>query len=505
MRNNQLVAKIKNKKISLSRLDISLFLIGLIGVFLRFYQYIADRSLWIDEAMLAINFIQRSYLGLQKELLYAQAAPFGFLLLEKLVVNLLGSSEYALRLVPLAAGLTAIPSLAIVSKKFGSALFSLVAASLFSFSPFLIYYSSEVKQYSSDVLLSLLILWAALKCLEPGAKRRAFIIFGVLSSLAAWFSHPALFEFAGLWLALALFHLLRKERGKLPWLAGAGLLWAANLALAYLVFLRYTQTNPIVFNYWRNSFAPLPPWLDFQWYPQAFYDLLINPLGLPGGILTVAVALIGIGSLGFKKPFHLLLLVLPLLGTLAASALHIYPFRGRVLLFLVPAVLLIIATGLEQVWSFSKGSSKFAGSLVTLGLIIFLLFDQVAAAAKNVQDPPMGENMKAILVWIQAKARQSDSIYVFHGAEPAYSYYAPRFGLKFKNTVRNSATITDPAKYLQEIAVLKGRPRVWVVFSHMVDKWEVNNILDYLDRTGQQKAAFKAEDAAGYLYDLSQK
>ena len=70
----------------------------LLGAVLRIYQYAADRSLWLDEAALAHNIIQRGFGQLVAPLDYAQIAPLGFLWLEKCAVVLFGSSEYAFEL-----------------------------------------------------------------------------------------------------------------------------------------------------------------------------------------------------------------------------------------------------------------------------------------------------------------------------------------------------------------------------------------------------------------------
>src|SRR5688572_4366681 len=49
-----------------------------IGVLLRLVQYAANRSLWLDEASLALNFFDRGFGQLFTPLGYHQAAPAGF-------------------------------------------------------------------------------------------------------------------------------------------------------------------------------------------------------------------------------------------------------------------------------------------------------------------------------------------------------------------------------------------------------------------------------------------
>src|SRR5512137_577512 len=96
----------------------------LIGLFLRIYFYAINRSLWFDEAELARNLVSRSFLDLLKPLASNQGAPIGFLLLEKVVVTLLGSRDYILRLIPLLAGLASIPLVYSVAKQYGGRLFT---------------------------------------------------------------------------------------------------------------------------------------------------------------------------------------------------------------------------------------------------------------------------------------------------------------------------------------------------------------------------------------------
>jgi hypothetical protein len=80
----------------------------LVGVALRLVEYFHNRSIWWDEAMLALNVLHRTSGQLWRPLDYDQGAPIGFLLLERAAVDTLGQSELALRLVPLAAGIASV-------------------------------------------------------------------------------------------------------------------------------------------------------------------------------------------------------------------------------------------------------------------------------------------------------------------------------------------------------------------------------------------------------------
>jgi hypothetical protein len=100
-----------------SILTAMLYLIVFIGVFLAIYQFIYNRSLWLDEAKLALNIINKDFIGLTKPLDYHQVAPIGFLFIEKISVLILGKNELALRIFPLISFLTSIPFFYLLSNK----------------------------------------------------------------------------------------------------------------------------------------------------------------------------------------------------------------------------------------------------------------------------------------------------------------------------------------------------------------------------------------------------
>ncbi|MEL6867349.1 MAG: hypothetical protein AAFP19_23185 [Bacteroidota bacterium] len=131
-----------------------------IGVFLRVYPYLYNRSLWFDEAMLANNIVEQSFSQLLEPLEYGQIAPLGFLYLEKCAYLLLGHSAYSLRLFPLLAGLLSLFLFYQLALHFFNPLMARLALAFLVFCDPHIYYSIEVKQYIFDVLAALTVgLW----------------------------------------------------------------------------------------------------------------------------------------------------------------------------------------------------------------------------------------------------------------------------------------------------------------------------------------------------------
>jgi hypothetical protein len=500
-----------HKKYAISSLNVLVLVVCVLGFFLRIYFYVINRSLWFDEAMLALNLVNKSFMELLKPL-ENQVAPVGFLLFQKIVIYFLGNRDYILRIIPLLSGLLSIPLLYYTSKKYNSGAAPFVALGLFVLSTKLIYYSSELKQYSSDVLTTLMILLAAQKCLEDGAKKHIFVTFGIMASFAIWFSHPALFVIAGVLLTLGLFFITQRDLYRIFYVFGIGILFGISLLLLYFFSLQNLASNNALnnalFDYWKESFAPLLPWSNLHWYYGAFKNLLADPVGLPVSMITIGILALGIFSFAIKQRLQLLLiLILPFPITLIASAMGKYPFSGRLLLFLIPLVLLLFAEGIEQIQVILLRINRPLTFLVIGALIIYFFYKPVWNAYTDLKSPPMGEDIKPIMNYIEQNKLGADQFYVYYGANPAFTYYAPFYGIGENDYVAGVSARSNPVRYLGDIEQFEGNQRVWFVFSHNCS-WcienEQNFILEHLDQIGLRKSEFMSEGATVYLYDLTQ-
>jgi hypothetical protein len=478
-------------------------IIGL-GIIARVAQYLANRSLWFDEAMLALNIVHRSFGGLLQSLNNSQTAPIGFLMLEKLAIQIFGANEYALRVVPLLAGILSLPLCYLVAKQFISPAAVPIALGLVTILDPLVYYSSEVKQYSSDVAIALFLLWVAMKAEQDGWQSRWLLVFTVVGAISVWFSYPAVFVLAGMGGVLIIAHLRGNRIGIAVSLSVAFVIAALSFAVFYFLFVRNIASNRHLRDYWSSGFMPFPPAFLSQarWIRDTFLEIFNYPVTVGSSGLGAFLFLVGGIVMFIYARQRFFVLASSILLTLVASALHLYPFRERLILFLVPVFLLLIAEGMVRL------AGQTHQMTVLIGMVAFALifFQPVVSFGKAITRPRHREEIKPVLDYISRYHEDQDVIYVYYGGKPAFEFYAPSYNLRH-NILFGVKSRDAPEKYSHDLERLRGQMRVWVLFTHIYNWGKTDEeaiFLNNLDRMGARRASFRSPGAVCYLYDLSE-
>lgn len=488
---------------------LSLFAVAL-GCLLRIVQYGLDRSLWMDEAYLSLNILHRSFAGLCRALDYHQGAPIGFLLLEKSAVHLWGGGEYVLRLFPLLAGVASVFLFYKLAREVLTGKAVPVAVGLFAISPSLIYYSSEVKQYSSDAAIAILLYCLTIEGSKSNWKAGRSALAALAGAIAIWLSHSSVFVLAGIGVTASLTLVLRRNWASLARVAGVGLCWVISLTACYVVALKKLTGDGELLSYWKTNFMPLPPRsvADFKWFTDSFFGFFSTSAGLEFTGLAALVFILGAISMFRKSPERLWLLLSPVVLTLFASGLHKYPFGGRLTLFLVPAALLLMAEGAEAIRLSADARLPAIG--VVLAGLLFLdpginTLHHFAKPHTEVVEPGvmLPEEIRPVLAYVRKQEQPADLVYIFAGSEPAFDYYAERDSFPRSNVEIGTASGDDPHTYESDLDPLRGH-RVWVVMSHIhgTGAEESKHIEFYLDSLGPRLDSLTRAGAETYLYDL---
>jgi uncharacterized membrane protein len=153
-------------------------------------------------------------------------------------VNILGTSEYALRLFPLLAGIFSLYLFFGFARKFESTGLAVAGLVLFIFLFHHIYYSVEVKQYILDVTASLLIVLYIFpfENRNPGYGR--YVKSGGLGALLIWFSNASLFILAGVGIWMFIDSLKSKKPSTFPGYITMAGLWLFSFGGYYLLFIK---------------------------------------------------------------------------------------------------------------------------------------------------------------------------------------------------------------------------------------------------------------------------
>ena len=471
------------------------------GAALRLEQYFFNRSLWLDESLMALNLLHRTFAQLTKPLDYQLVAPLAWLFAEKSCSLLFGPRELSLRLVAIAGGTLAMVLVALLARRILAPRAALVAVALFALSPPLIYYSSELKPYGSDpaacALLWLLGFWALRG--RPSALKLSLL---ALTGVALfWFSHPVVFVACGFAAAVFVASLADRGWARVARFAPVFAAWAASFAVDYWLTLRSSSQN-----------VGLPHAYPFFTFPIRLSTLdmaLQSVLGLQQTAVTLllGVTLFAafIGALYFwrKDRAGCCFLVLPWLLALAASSRHLYPLPGRFYLFFSPALFLLVGAGVEEICQTARSRA------VPAALLLLLFFQPVVTTGGVVRHHMPAEELRPVLQYVQQHQQPGDTWYIYYYARTMYRYYAEAYGLKGEKVILGRA-FRRPARgknwdvFQEDFSDLRGR-RVWAIFSH---NWSSNGVdepayaLHVLDGMGVRKDAHLEYGAGAYLYEL---
>ncbi|MBF0122452.1 MAG: glycosyltransferase family 39 protein [Candidatus Omnitrophica bacterium] len=475
----------------------------MLGILFRAQQFFLNRSLWGDEASLALNIMERSFVDLLKPLDYAQGGPLGFLMVEKVLVSLWGSSEYVLRFFPFLCGVLSVFLFYKVALRYIAPRAVPIALGFFSFSGWLTYYSSEAKQYSGDVLFTLILLWVAAKIYAEALSVSRVIGYGLVGGISVFFSHPAVFVLVGSAISLALDFLCRKDREKLGklgvicgiWLLGGGLCFWASYG--YLLGLRNSQ---YLADFWDRGFIHFP--LNLSWLRKYLLSVFRDPAGLCPEWLGLIIFVGGGISLWRDKRGLLYVLLISIVVTLFASAGHIYPFVTRLLLFMIPIILLLVAEGIEMIVFRVRPFFRIIGVALSLALLLY----SMKMAWPLAKPPHSQEEMRPVAVYIFKHKRPGDMLCLYSNAGRTYLYYMKRGYFDIEDTIRGRLPVAGRKRDLADFDRLRGHRRVWVLFDQAMmlkERKENLGLLKHLDTIGVRKRTYKAVGVAVYLYDFS--
>ncbi len=476
-----------------------------LGTVLRLREYLFDRSLWRDEASLVFNLQHRGLTGFAKPFVFNQAAPPGFYVGEHVVADALGRSELAYRLIPLMAGIGALVVLLVLVRRELDARTGLITLALCTAAVSLTEYSNEVKQYTIDLLVALLLVVATSVAVRARLDRRSALVVAGAGMVACWFSHTTVFVLVGCGAVLAWSPIRDRDLTRLKRVAAIGTSWVASWATFYFVLAREISDNSFFRRTLPDAFLPLPPHnsVGFHRWAQGWSSIVSMLTGRPSAtlILTLLMALGVVWLWRQGRQGVIAIVALPYGAAVTASAFYQYPAVERWMLFILPGLAVFVAAGIVAIADWLRPRTPLLATatvIVIPGLImsgVLSLFDR----------PTTIEEMRPLAARMASEIRPGDSAYATVISEPAFDYYVNRDHLHPARIIIGRTDPNDRAALEQELEPLRGRARVWVMTSAF---WQPEGHLTpqvtaVLDSLGRRLERYDEPGVSLYLYDLS--
>jgi uncharacterized membrane protein len=436
------------------------------GVLIRLVQYLARRSLWLDEASLALNFFDRGFAKLLLPLEKNQSAPLGFNAATELVVQIAGLSEWSLRFLPFLGGLAALFCFWRLSRRWLSGGALLFTNYSFAISAMLIYYSNEFKPYILDVLLSIAVSWAVLVWWEDGAPRRRLPWIAALGVLGICFSFPVIFVLAGVGVVVSFACWRERRYPQLAGLIAVAAIWLVTFGGLYLLSTRQIASMDGLTAYWRQTgaFMPLPPWkpASLRWLVTNFFNYFHDVAGLHHSRnIFQFIFLVGVIELVRRRAtIRLCALLAPILLAVLASALERYPFQIRLALFTVPMALLICGEGMRCLLT------RLRHPALQIALVGMALFSPTVYSLPQLWHPLEAEEVRPLAEYLQREAKAQDVVLVFRD-NSSFAFYARSLGLPLTAIPFDPEGL--PSVWPQIAAGMQLNRHHWLVISHFTD------------------------------------
>jgi hypothetical protein len=394
-----------------------------VGVSLRVVEFLRDRPLWLDEAMLALNIASRSMMQLARPLDYDQTAPLVYLWIERVAVSLTGVSERSLRLLPFIAGVALVPLVWVVARRLAGAATATIATVLVAVSVTLVTFSAEGKQYGVDPLATVLTVWLALRVMARPESRGAWWQLVAGGATCLLLSQPAVFALGGVVIALAIDADARRSplwRRRLPL---AVTCWAIMFVALYLGVYQATATSEYMRAFWEGTFLdPRAP--DFLLRLRLFAiaafasPMLTASLFVPGIVFAIAW-IAGVWTLWTRRPAAALLVAAPLVLSAVACALGHYPVMDRLFLFAAPLTLVAYASLLARLVEIAPARVTGAALVAACGALAIAV---APTHVERIRHPVFFAVGKQIILDVDSLSR-GEPVYVAARSFPLWVYY----------------------------------------------------------------------------------
>ncbi|MDO4788576.1 MAG: hypothetical protein Q4A19_05415 [Johnsonella sp.] len=404
------------------------------GIMAHIVPYFYDRSLWIEEAMLASSIINRNLSNmLAFPLDMGQRAPAGYLYIVKLLTIIFNPSKLVLRIWSLISFAACLYLLKNICERVLDVRRWCIYTAFVAIIPIYIYYGNDLKPYMSDCFFVLLAIYLFALYEKRKLDLNRLLLF---NSIIIWFSYAAVFFVAaGMLLLLGedCIKLVKKENDLLRLIRKTWkyLFVLLSFILNYLLWLSYRHNNSGIPEKRETLKFPLIPrtiealHTMIDMLKEIFYPLREMSLILP--LVMILLALLRLVMIIKERSLKTTdkQICLGIFILLLASCRGYYPVATRFMLFIPILLLLFNIPLMEAVIDYCMEKE---GVLLKAALILFAFFTAFqygkgvlpSYTAKGVYLP--GSEVKPGIRYLKANLQEGDMVYIRNFAIPSYLY-----------------------------------------------------------------------------------
>jgi hypothetical protein len=423
-----------------------------------------SRSFWLDEVWVANSVVAPTFSQMVYYEGWLNTSPPLFLLLVRWTTQLFGVTHESMRLVPVLCGILSVPAMAYLALRLLQPWYALVAVVLFSLSQDHIILTQSVKQYATDVFVSLIFLILGYRFLTTRSRNTfycavfVFIIFGFLSYQAMMFLpvffYATYFDFQNT-------NRIQNRHNNLSNKLIDAIIFIYVIfsvsAINYFYFIK-PNVDLTLIEHQADGFYHGTSVLDFIVYIVAALANLSHPFypdirsSLLLRIATLVIILLGMVGFAWRREARpipqweiVVLLGLPILSLVVLNLFGQYPISRtpRLLLFVFPVVALLFASGIQFVMHLfctlgKENISIFATVpieqtiapwilVVIAGLFVvrFLFVD--LAPYFGFHSP---ENTEAAIRYLSQQHTNGDLLYVHSSMREHFKFYSRRWPIR---------------------------------------------------------------------------
>lgn len=447
---------------------------AILGILLRILMFSYARPLWNDECALGLNLLNRNYAELFSVLDYSQTAPPLFSCFEKFFASLQSLNlfeqtkiEYLLRLPSLIFGISAIILFYFLCRKIiENKVGQILAFSLFCINYQLIYYSQELKQYSSDIFAFIIILFSYFYINLTKTKKSKLFFYGLIFALSLWFSYASIFAIVSVLLLL----LIKNRKNIKSFLIFCAPIFVS--AAFFLIFKQNLNTSYYLHAFWSQGFL--------NWNFSNFFKIINDNINFYFFYFKSSWFICILLGTSFVFLFKNIktetnkLVLIPFFAAIILSYLHIYPFYNRVSIYFLPIVIL----WLGKLFDIELFKNKALLTFFSIIIFAYFGFNNFSVNKLKIFEKEYYEECTPQLLKIaETKMKPDDTLYVI--SKINYEMY--KNTVNIKNVVTQSDYFFDIISYEKAIKNLEKGKTYYLLMTHSPNKIsEFNAILEIL-------------------------